>query len=317
MKDRMLQRIKGIHDFKVPLFVQQEALGLEVETKIIGVPVKLCFPKPSADILTANGPIPQLIPPSGAEKWERNGILIDWGHTFSSDGISCVNSMAVYVDCCMEERDEYSQILYKSIEKWEKKLLDYLNLVCRRITRNNEEVYCGLTLYSEHKLLPSNFICNLSFTIYENSDYVSSEQLKNAIYFASSDKTLLPEHEMLIAAFEAKRNNQNRQVVLDACAALELTIIRKIKELAIAQGLNPDDIIERQARMLGKRFDKLKKMDPNCPIESIEDSISSLRDGMMHGRIVYPTNEEVDQLLSTVETLVDHYSPANTYWNAG
>ena len=64
--------------------------------------------------------------------------------------------------------------------------------------------------------------------------------------------------------------------------------------------------------MLGKRFDKLKKMDPNCPIESIEDSVTSLRDDMMHGRIVYPTNEAVDQLLSTVERLVDYYSPASS-----
>jgi len=311
MNDKRLQRIKGIHVFKVPLLVQKEALGLEVETKIIDVPVKLCFPKPSTNILTANSPIPQLIPPSGAEKWEQDGKLIDWGQTFSSEGMSCVNSMAVYVDCSLEKKDEYSQILYKSMEKWEKKLLDYLNLVCRRITRNNKGVYCGLTLYSEHKLMPSNFVCNLSFTIYENNDYISSEQLKKAIAFASSDKTLLPEHEMLLAAFEAKRNNQNRQVVLDACAALELTIIREIKELAVAQGLNPDDIIERQVRMLGKRFDKLKKMDPNCPVESIKDSVSSLRDDMMHGRIVYPTNEEVDRLLSTVEKIVDHYSPAN------
>ena len=68
-------------------------------------------------------------------------------------------------------------------------------------------------------------------------------------------------------------------------------------------------ILERQARMLGKRFDKLKRMDSDCPVESIEDDILTLRDDMMHGRIVYPTNEEVDQLLLTVEKIVDYYSP--------
>lgn len=312
MTDKGLTEMKGIHSFRNPLLVQKEALGLEMETEIMGVPVKLCFPKQSTDVLTMNSPIPQLLPPSGAEEWQINEEPIDWGHTFSSDGTSCVNSMAVYVDCTLENKDQHGQILYKSIENWEKKLLDYLDLVCRRITRNNKGVYCGLTLFFDHKLVPSNFYCEIECTIYEKHHYISLEQLNDAISFASSDNMLLPEHEMLLAAFEAKRNNRNRQVVLDACAALELSIIRKITELANARGFDPEDILERQARMLGKRFDKLKKMDPNCPIESIEDSVTSLRDDMMHGRIVYPTNEAVDQLLSTVERLVDYYSPASS-----
>ena len=312
MIDKGLKEMKGIHSFRNPLLVQKEALGLEMETEIMGVPVKLCFPKASADVLTMNSPIPKLLPPSGAEEWQKGEEPIEWGHTFSSDGTSCVKSMAVYVDCTLENKDLYGDILYKSVENWEKKLLDYLDLVCRRITRNNKGVYCGLTLFFDHKLVPSNFYCEIECTIYEKHHYTSLEQLKDAISFASSDNVLLLEHEMLLAAFEAKQNNQNRQVVLDACAALELTIIRKITELANAQGFDPEDILERQARMLGKRFDKLKKMDPNCPVESIKDSVTVLRDKMMHGQIVYPTDEAVDQLLSTVEKLVDYYSPASS-----
>lgn len=61
MIDKGLTELKGIHSFRNHLLVQKEALGLEVKTEIMGVPVKLCFPKPSAVILTMSITIPSAI----------------------------------------------------------------------------------------------------------------------------------------------------------------------------------------------------------------------------------------------------------------
>ncbi len=307
-----MKTIKGLFDLKYSLPVRADVLDARFSTVIKDIPITLLLPRRPLRNEERPGFATHLVAPDGFRTWKKGNEPIDWGNVCSTiTGSSFVNVLGVVIE--LEENDvaEKCRDVYSAIEEWEGRFTEYLRLACKKYYRGGKDVHCGLTLLnSDGKLIPSYLTSVVMIGIYGEESYATIDILQKAIEFASSEKSFKSEYEMLVAVYEARKNNRNRQMVTDACAALELTIIRKIRDCCAQQGINADELLER-VRMLGKRFDKLKQLDLSCPFTSIQD-VLDLRDDMMHGRIIYPTDAQVDQLVKAVEPIIEYYSPAYT-----
>lgn len=291
--------MKGFFDLKRLLPVKKEVLGREFAIKMAGVDVKLRFPR-FPEALSDNNSVTPLVSPIGAEKWKRGKDEdLEWGYIYNyGQGTAQVSALAVF----LSNRDT-AQNLYNGAQKWEDRLFDYYDLCFRKRFRKAPGTRCGLDLYDKEHI-PSNLVATIYLQLHNLSYFADVNQVEAILQYAGSDKSLRAEHEMILSAYDARENNRNRQAVVDACAALELMIIRKVRQFS----LTPNEDLESK-RMLGSRVSLLMDLDRAFPYtyDIIDRDVLTLRNDMMHGRIVYPANDETDKLINTVQQCLDVY----------
>ena len=202
----------------------------------------------------------------------------------------------------LTDRDSAPE-LYNGAQKWEDRLFDYYDLCFRKRFRKAPGTRCGLDLFDKEHI-PSNLVATIYLQLHNLSYFADVAQIKEILQYAGSDRPLRAEHEMILSAYDARENNRNRQAVVDACAALELMVIRKVRQLS----LTPNEDLENK-RMLGPRVSLLIALDGSFPYtyDMIDQDVLKLRNDMMHGRVVYPTNQETDKLINTVQQCLDVY----------
>ena len=291
--------VKGFFDLKRLLPVKKEVLGQEFDVQMAGVNVKLRFPRFPDDPLDADSITP-LVSPIGAEKWKRGkDENLEWGYISNHAlGTAQVGAVAIFLS-----NKDYAQDLYNGAQKWEDRLFDYYDLCFRKRFRKAPGTRCGLDLFDKEHI-PSNLTTTIFLQLHNLSYYADAVQVEEILQYAGSEKPLRAEHEMILSAYDARENNRNRQAVVDACAALELMIIRKVRQLSPT----PNEDLESK-RMLGPRVALLMDLDRAFPYtyDTINRDILTLRNDMMHGRIVYPANDETDKLINSVQQCLDVY----------
>ena len=291
--------VKGFFDLKRLLPVRKEVLGREFIIKMAGVDVKLRFPR-FPDAPSDIDSVTPLVSPSGAEKWKRGKDEdLEWGYIYNYEqGTAQVGAVAIF----LTDRDSAPE-LYNGAQKWEDRLFDYYDLCFRKRFRKAPGTRCGLDLFDKEHI-PSNLVATIYLQLHNLSYFADVAQIKEILQYAGSDRPLRAEHEMILSAYDARENNRNRQAVVDACAALELMVIRKVRQLS----LTPNEDLENK-RMLGPRVSLLIALDGSFPYtyDMIDQDVLKLRNDMMHGRVVYPTNQETDKLINTVQQCLDVY----------
>lgn len=296
------------------LFCKKDVLGKTYECEICGIKAQLHFPVfPEIDEKQPEiGLRNPLLPPQIGKNWKRGDELLFWGQPLSYPvGDSCVRLIALYVECNKQLVNEYASKLYESIEKWEHAFLSYLKLVTKQgleRNRNEDRNNCGLELM-DGKYIPNHIQIEICVSFPIGASFATEKQIKKAIAFADSGKQLLLEYEMLLSAYRAIKQNQNRRAILDACSALEIALARQADlNSKILEQMPKASVYEEMS--LGERIKLLRKIDKAIPVKDYDKLVVNPRNDLVHGRVNFPTDDTTNTLISCVEEVIKHFHMA-------
>lgn len=298
----------GILKLSNDLLCQKDVLGKILECEIGGTRALLHFPILNENVRDVGITNP-LLPPLLCNSWIKDGKKLDWGNPMRyPEWYSCVKTLAVSVECDKDSTNEIAQKMYKSIEEWEYSFWAYLKLVTKQgiyRDRNVGQNYCSLQLF-DGKYISNHTPIQISLNIPLPTTFASSEEIVDAIAFANSGKDLLLEYLMLLSAYAAILQNQNRRAIMDACSALEIVLLKQIDIHSKANKQMPEiAILDRMS--LGDRIKLLREIDSNFPVKDYDNLIVKQRNDLMHGRVIFPSDETTNTLISCVEDVLKYY----------
>lgn len=304
--------MEGLLTLSDSLLCKEEVLGQIIETSIAGVDVRIHFPQlpPFDEKDPQIGICNPLLPPTIAKTWKRGESPLEWGYPQSyPSGNSCVNLLAISVECDEDERTETARTLYAGIKTWVKSFADYLQLSSKQNTdrdKNIENESRGWLEILGLECVPGLVADTIFVTVPNTDSFVSEAQVDEALQFAASGKELHLEYQMLLSSYRARKECQNRQAIIDACSAVELCledyISRRVKEL----GFSPSCFLDK-FKSLGDRIDLAKQLDNSFPKEDHQAIIVKPRNDIAHNREAYPSDETTDQLIACVERCLQHF----------
>ena len=293
------------------ILCKKEVLGKVYECEIAGISFKIHFPQyPVIDETNpAFGFSTPLLPPKIGANWKRGEDNLFWGYPMSYPaGNSCVEHLALSVECTKEILSKYACTLYESIPIWEHAFIDHIKLETKQgIERdeNNRRSLCNL------ELMEGKYIENISSTelflyVPKDDSFASENNIINAISFANSGKELLPEYQMLLSAYEARRLNQNRRAIMDACSAMELALVNQINLFCQSIGLS-SKILTDKYKYLKEIIELVKKISKSFPSDNYENLVIKPRNAIMHNRDLFPSDDTTEKLIACVERFLCNY----------
>ena len=306
----MKTRITGLLELSEGILCKREALGCVYDAQIAGRDVQIHFPQfPPPDNWKDEVAMPPLLPPEIGSTWKRGEESLQWGYPLHyPPGESCVELLALSIECEDNEVKECAERIYDSIIKWEHAFIDYLMLETKQNTERDKNITrksCNLELMAD-KYIPQNQTFVFFVSVPDPDNYASIDTIKRAIAFADSGKELLLEYQMLLSSYEARRNNQNRQAVIDACAAVELCLVKNIQNKFQVIGLDGEFFLKKY-RSLGDRFGLIKKLDTSFGNTDYQNHVVNLRNQIAHNKMAIVSDETIDTLIRCVEECLDHF----------
>lgn len=294
------------------IYCKKEVLGRIFDASIAGIDVNIHFP--NLPIIDEELPLIErsnvLLPPENAKKWKRGDSLLSWGYSPVLPSYdSCVELLSLSVECNEKDREDKGRALYYGAKPWRTAFADYLSLATKQNTErdksNSNDSKTGIQFWWDE--WPSGVPMNIfSFDVPDQNAFAAVEEIENAINFASSGKELHLEYQMLLSSYKARRNYQNRQAIIDACAAVELCLNNSISDRLSKLDMNPKLFLDK-FRSLGDKFDLIKQLDKTFPTDDHQKKIVDPRNGIAHNRNAYPDDKTTDALISCVESCLEHF----------
>lgn len=308
--------IIGLLSIDDGLLCKKIVLGKQYQTEINGVSVTIVFPDaPIAeheDSMNYVGMSNPLCPPEKGKTLRYGKEKIFWGYPMYYPQFSFfVKHVLLIAECEESEMQDVAQRLYSAIGKWEASFTSFCRLCTKQNLdreRNDNEPH-NLSLLSSEGYIQNNRPLCMRLQFSDDSEFLSDEQVQRAISFASSGKELLLEYQMLLSAYVARRKCQNRQAIVDACSAMEICLVNKIKSFCIEKDIDPDLFLKKY-RSLGDRFRLVEEIDVHFPVFDYDRVIVSPRNDIAHNRNVYPSDEVTDSLIEEIEMCLKHYHTA-------
>ena len=308
--------MKGIGLLLIPggMLCKKDALGQKFSGRISGCDINIVLPsladdsgKDRIDCVGISNP---LNAPIGGATLTLGGEKIFWGYPMVAPKMnSFVKYVTVEMDCDESELNELAQKLYYGVQDWSLSFKRFLQLLTKQQLERKAKVSNlgnNLRLLFDGKHVQNQQPQVLHAHLHTDNDFASCEEIKQAIDFASSGKELFLEYQMLLSAYNARKEGANRQAIIDACSAVEICLVNQITSYCNQKGLDPDILINKY-RYLGDRFRLIKKLDINSPVFDFDKIIVKPRNEVAHNRDAYPTNECTDKLIEMVENYLTHY----------
>lgn len=306
--------MKAIGLLKIPggILCKNDALGQTFSVKIEGISALISFPTIADSIYSKNcvGMSNQLKAPTNGEGLTLGGEKIFWGYPMMAPEMnSFVEYILLEVGCDETETDFIAQKLYAGVQNWTRSFKRFLQLLTKQQLERNKNVSNpgnNLQLFFNKRYVENQQPQVLYAHFHDDSEYASHSDIEQAIIFASSGKELFLEYQMLLSAYSARKDGENRQAVIDACSAVEICLVNWIKYYSNQKGFSPE-ILTDKYRSLGDRFKLVRELDNCSPIFDFGNVIVKPRNDVAHNRDAYPTNECTDRLIEMVEKYLSHY----------
>ena len=307
-------KIKGPFTFSSGLLCKAEVLGKHYPAQIGGINVEIVFPclptKEHKELMNYVGMSNQLTPPDNVKiiLW---GEEVIWGYPIQYPRYdSYVETVLLATECNDTDIDAVAHKIYTAVQKWQISFVSFCQLLTKqnlyRSTQAKDNHNCLTLLLSEGYIQNTQrqTICG---HIHGDDTFLSESQIRLAIDFASSGKEMLFEYQMLLSAYKARHNGQNRQAIVDACMAAEICIVNKIREYCMMQNIKVKPFLKKN-RSLGERFRCIARFDPTFPIKDYDNVIVNPRNKVVHYSNGSPPNDHVtDRLMEAVEQCLRHY----------
>ena len=293
--------------FPVSLHCQIELLGKTFSGKISGIDVTLSFPRYEKKTQKEKYSRDFLMPPPEAERWKIGEETISWGELIGYSKLgAAVDRLLILVDVSCDDV-EAARTVTLAIGKWTKALFDFSKLCSRQDTGramvDTSEDFCKFQFVPYIDITKRT---RITIMIPNGDHFLSVEQFKEAVLFASSGKELLLEYQMLLSAHAAKRDGSNRQAIVDACSAIEICAVKRISLYCKNKGLNSEQYLEKY-KSLGDRLFRIKQIDKDFPIKDVGNTIVKPRNDVIHNRDAYPSDETTKKVITAVEQCLKFY----------
>lgn len=301
--------LRGVITFSKGILCKKEALEKQYSGKIGGVDVTITLPTVCDDKESTGMSNPLIAPEKGKDL--RLFEEIDWGYPLKFPGFnSVVYHALIEFSCDSNDVEIVSQKLYDDICRWEQSFIQFYELSCKyHFKQKSKRKHSAnlLAIFSDKGHISSQEPHVINGVIYSDSSFVSREQIYNAISFASSDKNLLLEYQMLLSAYKAKEEKQFRQAIVDACAAVEICLNKQILAYCERKGIK-SNIITSKYRYLSDKFNLLSEFDADMPKFNYKKAVVEIRNAVVHSNNTNPSVEETNTLISIVEEVLAHYN---------
>lgn len=308
-------KIEGPFMFTTALPCKPEVLGKRYPARIGGIDVELVFPSvPMQETADGQQCVKKsncLLPPDG-KRFTIWGEDVDWGCPRQYPRAnSFVKAILISFDCEDSDAEASSQKIYSAIEKWEDSLVRYCQLCTKHSfghpVQHHKNAHQNLKLFSSNEYMPPQQTIYLQGTLYSEDCFISDEQMVQAIAFAASGKELLLEYQMLLSAYEARKKGQNRQAIVDACSAVEICVVNKIRDYCLQYKIRVEPYL-RKHRSLGDRLHCIARFDSTFPIKDYDKIIVNPRNKVVHyNSAPPPTINDTNKLLAAAEQCLNHY----------
>ena len=307
--------IKGILEFSKGVLCKKDALGKQYHGKIADIDVTITFP--SVSIKEKTYPINcvglsnPLKAPMNGKNIKKNGEPLFWGCPMVFPGLnSFVKCALIELSCDFIDVKQTPQNIYEDIYRWEQAFTSYCQLCTKQHFEQKVKQHHRtevLLLFSSEGYIQSNEPFCINGTIHSDNEFVSEQQLSEAISFASSGKELLLEYQMLLSAYEDRKHHHYRQAVVDACSAVEICLNNQIAKYCDSIGLKKG-IITDKYRYLSDKFKLISEVDSTIPKYNYKNDVVDVRNAVVHSKSINPSKREIDTLISIVECVLGHFN---------
>lgn len=295
------------------VFCQGEVLGQVFDTSISGVSIKIYFPSvKSKEMRSAvkKGITIPLVPPTFVPDIRYNAQPINWGFLSNpSNKNSSINYLVCSVDCAPDDEEKTANILQDASVKWVEDFINFCNLAGRKVSqlcKHDTKEEAPFIMIGRKGIVQRAPIYRIEMNFTAESQYLSKNQIEEAIEYASAKKDLNFEYQLFLSASESKRNYRNKHAIFDACAAAEVCLNKVIDNYAREKEKSSADLPRH--RTLGDKFKLVKQIDHNFPDIDVE-RIVDIRNDIAHSRKSSFTEAEAREIMAFVEIFLEHYSP--------
>lgn len=308
-------KLNGLFQFSSPLIVRGDALGKKYRTKIGEQDVILCFPELPSKPMEGFG-LNLLLPPKDC----CLGVHDDcWGHLSSYNTTEyrpnncCADVLHVYIECGTDNPDNASEDIFESIDEWRTLLKKIICLEMRCVPENlmpNACLRSGIVLFcaapTEKKYDPYTSFTLETFSIQDESA-LTPEKLVKLFECVRCGTKIKLEYELLIQAYEERSKGNYRYSLVQALSAVEVCIGNKIDIICAEKGIDAKRLIGN--RSLGDKFGILRALGESWPTSNPNEEITKHRNDLFHMRLLDITVEELNEIILTIETYLNTYSP--------
>ena len=296
----------GVIHLPTELYCHEDALK-RYEIKAFNQHIIIHFPRYKKDN-------DDLCAPEGVKNYIKNVDELYWGqrifHTSAFNGFVV---KTIIIECDQKDVQE----IYIIINKWIGRFITYF-LVCSKqdclmpnsnSTRGNYVDFFG----SDGRIRPEDKTVStitLNATLPSKELFVHKDNIYKAFEYASSTKTIYPSYEFLLNSYKAARDNEHRLAIINACIAMELCFIEKVKNYCNEHRIRKKILLGKyksltELRLLMEIIDP-KKFNQNLS-QKVKDAID-IRNQIVHGdKNLYPTSEDVSIVVNIVEEVLKEY----------
>lgn len=301
----------GLLTLSHPIYCTKEVMGKIFSASIADIPCKIHFPR--LPIIDENDPVigmqNPLLPPVIAANWRRGNAPLFWGDIRCYPFLgSSVELLALSFDD--DNCEEKAQLIYEEFYKWENAFVDYLTILKKQnIARdkNNHSSARVEFLSSDNDAYAFTKKIYLHFLIDSYDLYAKEEDITEAIVFIMSGKELCLEYQLLLSAYKARIRCLNRHAIIDACSAVEISLVNYINNKSNELGLNNKIFLDKY-RSLGDRFTLVSLLGATIPVDDYGVKIVKPRNDIAHCRSTAPSDETTDRLITCVEQCLAVFS---------
>lgn len=306
--------IIGLLSIPSGLLCKKDALGQQYFGTISGCKVSIVFPfladNSEKENINRAGMSNQLKAPNNGEGLTLGGEKIFWGYPMMAPEMnSFVKYVLLEVDCDDAESNYIAQKLYAGVQAWTRSFKSFLQLLTKQQLERSKNISNpgnNLQLLFDKRYVENQQPQVLYAHFHDDNEYASHNDIEQAIIFASSGKELFLEYQMLLSAYSARKQGENRQAIIDACSAVEICLVNWISCYCNQKGIAPEVLTDKY-KSLGDRFNLIKKLDGSFPSLDFRNVIVKPRNDVAHNRDTFPTDECTDKLIELVEIYLAHY----------
>lgn len=285
-------KVFGIWKLDKPILCRKEISGKKFSSKIGDTEVQLCFPScPETydhdNMKFLNG---DLIAPMGvfADK-------IDWGTIHAwPEGLFSVN----YLLCLIMDDEVDFQKIYTDFLEWKEKFYNLCMIEDGDFIHPEQKmpsflqygngIYDGLELFRRQdeekivRLINNRKLEPIKIELVSRDQCYDLNKMETLFHNAGSEKQISLPYELLIVAYRAVLRYDFRSAIIIGGTALERAILHRIEKHYKDNNRKGFKKDKHEHRMLWRRFQWLKELKINIPIQNYQTEIIDVRNPTAH-----------------------------------
>jgi len=325
MKDTENTILYGIIDFDNEILCAPDSLGSVHDISIGNCKGSLSFPflpewnheLIKKEVTKARPWRKPLVGPVEARKWVRGDEQIYWGAPISYPvGTSEVKSALLKFLVKNSKVKEVAEDIHKDFSRWFKTFDDYTRLLTKQRTSSGFESLAragSIELLKDDgkELVPIPAPLTSMGTIYIQRGRDMSLHLHHLEQCCSLASSRFPprlEYQLLLKTYDANRNNDYRNAIIEGAVALEVALTNRIQDELESQEIHFGDDLLKRFRMLSGRFELARLIGVDFPDKDYKSLILEPRNNVVH-RASFPTKAETYTYIREIELLFKLLSP--------